>query len=326
MSLSHESHETRYSDEQLARYLLRLLPEADVERIDELSIADEEMAWRLRVVEDDLVDAYVSGSLTGETLKQFQAIYLSSERRRRKVQFAGNFLAKVGEVENVAKVDREAGVSNVLRPARWNPPRAMTIAAVAAAATLLLVSGTLTVRDVRLRNVLTQIEGQSAALDQRARELEQQLNDSRAANAQAANELARVRAAMAELQSASARPQSRPDGASQTLGAIAILLLPQTRAVGQIPTVTVSAGTGRITFDLGLESSHSSRYQAAVKDPASNAIVWRSGRLAVTSKGDRPAVSVTIPASVLKAQHYAIELTGDSAEVVGTYAVRIAIQ
>src|SRR5215510_1642149 len=98
------SHDTRYSDEQLARYLLRLLPEADVERIDELSIADEEMAWRLRVVEDDLVDAYVSGSLTGETLKQFQFIYLSSERRRRKVQFAGNFLERV---------DQAAGVSTI---------------------------------------------------------------------------------------------------------------------------------------------------------------------------------------------------------------------
>src|SRR5262247_1167009 len=121
------SHETRYSDEQLDRYLLRLLPEADVERIDELSIADEEMAWRLRVVEDDLVDAYVSGSLTGETLEEFEAVYLSSERRRRKVQFAGNFLAKV---------EREMGGPKVARRG-WNVPQATPIWCLAAAAALL---------------------------------------------------------------------------------------------------------------------------------------------------------------------------------------------
>src|SRR5262249_41536128 len=104
------SHETRYSDEQLARYLLQLLPEDDIERLDEMSIADEEIAWRLRVVEDDLVDAYVRGSLTGETLKQFEAIYLSSARRRRKVQFAGNFLDKVV---------REASSSKTTVAHRW---------------------------------------------------------------------------------------------------------------------------------------------------------------------------------------------------------------
>jgi hypothetical protein len=314
------AHDTRYSDEQLARYFLQLLPEDDVERIDELSIADDEMAWRLRVVEDDLVDAYVSGSLIGEKLKQFESVYLASERRRRKVQFARNFLRKV---------DREAGASsasNMVRPVRWNPPRSMTVSAVAAAAALLLVCGALILRDVQLRNGLSQAQGQSAALERRARELEQQLNDQRSATTEAVSELARVRAAMAELQAESTSPPSGPGGASQTLAAVAILLLPQTRAVGQIPTLDVPQGTAEVTFRLQLESNRFSRYQAAVKDPASNAIVWRAGRLAVTSTGDRPAVSVAVPAGVLKAQHYAIDLMGDSTEVVGTYAVRIALR
>src|SRR5215510_1279506 len=111
MSLSHQTH---YSDEQLARYLLQLLPEEDVDRIDELSIADEEMAWRLRVVEDDLVDAYVGRRLTGERLKQFEALYLTSDRRRQKVEFAKSFRQKV---------DREAGTPTAR--SRWSPPRAM---------------------------------------------------------------------------------------------------------------------------------------------------------------------------------------------------------
>jgi hypothetical protein len=187
------------------------------------------------------------------------------------------------------------------------------------------VCGTLVIRDVRLGNVLSEARGQSAALEQRARELEQQLNDQRAANAETMRELERVRALMTELQAASVRPD-RPTSRAQPLGVIAILLLPQTRAVGQIPTVTIPRGSTEVTFDLQLESSRVSRYQAAVKDPSSNAIVWRTGPLAAASSGDRPVVSVAVPVSILKAQHYAIDLTGDSAEVVGTYAVRIAFK
>ena len=82
-------------DQQLVRYLLGLLSDEDAERLDELSIADDGLAWRLRAVENDLIDRYVGGTLDGETLERFESFYLSSERRRQKVKFAGNFLGAV---------------------------------------------------------------------------------------------------------------------------------------------------------------------------------------------------------------------------------------
>ena len=57
------------------------LPE-DAERLDEASIVDDEIAARLRMVEHDLVDAYVRGRLTGDTLARFESHYLASPRRR----------------------------------------------------------------------------------------------------------------------------------------------------------------------------------------------------------------------------------------------------
>jgi hypothetical protein len=83
------SSESGPDNQVLVRYLLGLLPDEDAERLDEASIADDEVAWRLRVVEDDLVDAYVNGTLAGETRKRFELVISSSERRREKVQFAG---------------------------------------------------------------------------------------------------------------------------------------------------------------------------------------------------------------------------------------------
>ena len=44
-------------DRQLIRYLLGLLPEDEAQRYDEQSIVDDDVAARLRQVENDLVDA-----------------------------------------------------------------------------------------------------------------------------------------------------------------------------------------------------------------------------------------------------------------------------
>jgi hypothetical protein len=63
-------HDSSSDDEQLVRYLLGLLPDEEAERLDELSIADDELAWRLRAVEDDLVDAYVTGSFIARFAKR----------------------------------------------------------------------------------------------------------------------------------------------------------------------------------------------------------------------------------------------------------------
>src|SRR5260370_8307919 len=82
-----------YDDRLLTRYLLGVLPAEEAERLNELSVADEEFAWRLNSFENDLVDAYVRGGLSGEDLQQFTAFYLSSPTRRHKVEFAEGLLA-----------------------------------------------------------------------------------------------------------------------------------------------------------------------------------------------------------------------------------------
>ena len=46
----------------LIRYLVGRASEEEAEQLDELSVVDEEFAIRLRAVEHDLVDAYVTAS------------------------------------------------------------------------------------------------------------------------------------------------------------------------------------------------------------------------------------------------------------------------
>ena len=80
--------DSRMIDGQLEGYLLGLLTEEDAERIDELSIVDDVVAWELVRAEYDLVDAYVRGELSGARLVQFTSAYVALPTRRDSVRFA----------------------------------------------------------------------------------------------------------------------------------------------------------------------------------------------------------------------------------------------
>ena len=77
-----------YSLEGIRKYLLGQLPAPETERLDELSIADEECAELIRAVECDLFDAYVRGELHGSELDQWRSRYATTERGRESVRFA----------------------------------------------------------------------------------------------------------------------------------------------------------------------------------------------------------------------------------------------
>ena len=68
--------------QKMIHYLLGSLPEKEAERLDELSITDDDFALRLNDAENDLVDAYVRGELSAETRERFKTFYLASSKRR----------------------------------------------------------------------------------------------------------------------------------------------------------------------------------------------------------------------------------------------------
>jgi hypothetical protein len=299
------SHEIAVHDQQLVRYLLGLLAEDEADRIDELSVVDDDLAARLRVVEDDLVDAYVRGALSGDTLKRFESHYLSSPLRRDRVTFARNFVSAVDRAQPLAA----AGIRT-----RSGRPRWVAGLAAAAAAVLLVASVGLLLQSVRLGRGLSDAESARIALDQRTRDLERQLAELRAANQTAVSELERLRGSSATAQ---------PDALR-----IALVLLPQTRAVGPVPTLAVPPGAARIGFELRLESNDFSRYQVGLRDPAANTTVWRSGWAAPRTSAGVSSVLIALPSELLKPQHYTFDLAGrgpgGGAEVVGSYTFEIA--
>ena len=253
-----------YDDARLIRYLMGELPAEQAEELDELSIVDEEFAWRLRAAEDDLVDAYVRGNLVDNELKKFRASYLSSPARQQKVEFAAALLelGKRRAPRTVARSGSWRGIFGQRPLFQW---------AMAGAALFLVVAGFLATDDIRLRREMREKASNSASA--REQQLEQQLKQQRAENDKLQH----------QLESAH---QSPPDFSQVTT--VALMLAPPTRGVARPVNLTVHPGTDLVALLLELESDDFPRYRVSVKDPETRRELWRSADLAAsTAAGHR---------------------------------------
>jgi len=295
--------------DELVQYLLGVLPPQDTERLDEASIVDDDIAARLRRVEDDLVDSYVRGQLSGDTLAQFESHYLASRHRRERVEFARKFLRAVD------KVDTETAPVAVDAPPKVGGSKVLATLAVAATLSL-AAGGALLLQNVRLGRGLREAQIDRVAVDQRARDLERQLKELRDANETATKELARARESATTV--------------VREAATVALVLLPQTRSIGPVPTLVMPAVTEQLGFELRLEANDFPSYQVGLRDPAVNTVIWRSGWIAAKSSAGQSAVRVGVPARALKPQHYSLDLSGrrpaGGTEVVGSYAFEIVPQ
>jgi hypothetical protein len=308
--------EPGWEDQQLARYLLGELSDEDADQIDERSISDETLAWRLREVEDELVDAYVGGRLSGDDLQRFKWFYLSSERRRDRVRFAEAFQQVAGSTNSQPLASRW----------RWLFERSVPLAwGVGLAAALMLVGcGALLQQDVNLRQALHSMQAESATLERRTQDLLRQLATQRSEAARAAQDLAQARASLEDA--ISAVPVSA-NASPRTLPPVSLLLLPQARSAGSPATLTLPRAATQVALQLQLEFDDFRGYRIAIQDPGTSRVIWRSERIPARASRGRPSLSVMVPARVLAPKLYAIELLGvganGDAEVVGSYSFRV---
>lgn len=316
-----------FDDEVLIRYLLGSLPEEEAERLDELSIADTAFASHLNAVENGLVDAYVEGTLSGETLARFKNFYLSSPKRREKVEFAKTLLRfKEKTVAAAAQSDTPRAATGArsqdqaLRshvPRRWYTVPRLGLQWGFAAAGVLMFAAVLYIfqENERLQKQGAQALSQQAALEQHAQELEKELIEQRSANTGMLRELESLRASLPE---------------SHALKTIAVLLLAPTRGAGQIPSVSVPPGTEQVRIHLQLEPNDFRLYQVALKDPSTGRILWDAIKLHPGSQGQNKVVSANVPARLLKQQNYVMELTGvptqGNAELLASYAFKVVLE
>jgi hypothetical protein len=307
-----------YDDRLLTRYLLGALPPEETERMDELSIVDDEFAQRLHAVENELVDAYVRNELPEIDVQKFKSFYLSSAKRRQKVQFAEAFEG----FKKPLRRSEEAAETAPVAPAEARPLRrpfslfaVRPWALVAIALAVALISGYLVYDNIRLQQQIGAARAEQARLLQHQQEFEQELKQQQSANAETQKQLEQARTSAPNL---------------RQLKTVAMLLWPPTRGATRIPALSLPEGTDLAVLTLAIESDEFSAYRAALKDPEANHVIWQSEDLESVPAGERRAISISFPASLLKAQNYIVELTvapaKGHAKMVGAYPFRVVLK
>src|SRR4029078_6143356 len=98
--------------------------------------------------------------------------------------------------------------------------------------------------------------------------------------------------------------QSEASPPSPSPSSIALVLLPQTRAVSEPPTLHVAPGVSRGRFELRLDPDDSAGYKAGLRDPRTNATVWRSTWMTLPARAGGSAVEVDVPVGLAKPAHF----------------------
>ena len=315
-------------DRLLTQYLLGSLPSEEIERLDELSIADDDFAAKLNSAEKDLVDAYVRGELPAADAHQFKSAYLTSPKRREKVRFAETFLSfqrraatrPVVVRAGVTPSEKHESVWKRILGGAWSGTSRSSNAwfaaqwGLAGAALLLLIaSGYLLNTNLGLRQQVSRSDSERALLAQKEQQLQHQFAVGQAANA--------------------ANPgmeKNNPQPSIDHLKVAAFVLMPPLRGSGPPPIVSWSAGTDLVVLKLELESSDFATYQVAIEDSATRQMAWQSAILKPFSEGDRRTVSFALPPNLLTPANYLVQLKGirpnGTTELVSSYPFRSVIK
>lgn len=296
------------NDPQLAQYLLGTLPAAETERLDELSITNDDFSWRLRSAENELVDAYVRSELSGDTLKRFHTFYLSSPKRRHKVAFAEGLFRFQTHAAKAARQPSDLGSFF----SRLFTPQRMVFQFAGAAFVMLFIAGYLLFDNMRLRNDMSNAQAVESSIRQNTQELQKQLEQERAASANSQNQV---------------QPAATEKAGLDKLNTLALLLPPPSRGLSSIKTITVHPNADLVVLLLALESADYPHYRVTLKDPATDTTVWQGSEVETTPAGDKPGVSVSVRANLLKTQNYVAEVAGISksgkVQIVGDYAFHV---
>lgn len=279
--------------ELMVRYLLSELSEEETERLDELSIADDEFSWLLSATENDLIDDYVLGKLSKERRQKFKSLYLSSPGRSisasrlQKVEFAEALLRQQERRQMSEKAQRRAPASFANH---W-----LQFAAVAALLMLLIST----------YMVYRKAGGASQAVQQ--------------AKVQPRREPG------PDMQGSKAVP-----GLPTLSPAAIFVLMPSTRAAGRLPRLVLSSGTAEVSFHLQLEFDEFPSYRVTLTDLASNRLAWESKLLRAVPRGKEREVSVTLTTGLLSSGNYSFELSGIPGthlpEVIASYPFKLVIR
>jgi hypothetical protein len=290
-------------------------------------VADEGLFEQVRVVEDELVEAYVRGTLAPAEREKFERGFLNSARRRGRVEFTRAMLGRMaGQGDAPAKKTDVAAANPSVWDAIINFFKTPTFAYGAAFALLaLIVGGWYLLRSSDRSEVALQVTPTPTAQPIRNENSTPGGNVPSGPNINSPAE--RPPDANNSSNAGGATPNGNqtpqtPKRPAEASAPVLALFAGAVRGEGKIPELTLPQGAPGVRLRLHLESQDYKVYRAEVVDP-DGARVFRSGDL--TAKNS--VVSLFVPARSLARGDYLVKLSGlnpqKENESVADYSLRV---
>jgi hypothetical protein len=291
------------SDQTIIKYLLNELSEDDQSRFEEAYFSDGSLFEQVRALEEELIDDYVKGDLSGRDRRGFERHYLASAERRAKIETARQLIelcSLKGPARTVSNDGIGSGFSSQLRrllaPGEW---RLSPVWGVAAVALLLLTTG-LVIEMMRLRGQLASVTEDRAAVERKAEESERQLAQERELLAEERKQGAGLREKLESLNSQSARPeQDRTPAQASNNQIVFLALTPGGRGIYDQARAVISAGASFVELrgELDMPGSANPRsYRAFVKTDDGSREIWAQAGIKPQRRKSTWYVVVRIPA------------------------------
>ena len=308
------------------RYLLGKLSDSEAALLEERYFAEEGVFDEIETAEDDLVDAYVRGSLTAEDRKRFEEKLSRSARLAERVEFA-RLLSKAASPSKVVHEEpAKASWWQNLFVFSWAPNAALGSAV--AVGLLLIVLGTpaafvwLRLRDER------RLAAERAVIEQQRQQLERRLSEQQAKTNQAETDLQNSKAEEERLQQEleAAKEQLARTFPQTTALASITLFATSSRGPGSRNVLTVPSTASTIQLKVVLDSDDYASYQATIKAPDDRVILDKAG-LRPRPSGQARIIVWQFSSRLLSPGQYVVSVSGltpsGTYEPVAEYPVRV---
>jgi hypothetical protein len=285
------------------RYLLGTLSEEERERLEERYFSDDKEFEEIEIAEEELIDRFVRGELTGTNLTEFEQTVARSPRLMERVEFAKLFADRL----------RAAPVVTPVKPGWWerifNVGVGSQLALACSAALVVLAVGVSLFGWWQLQQRSKRLAAQQAALEQRQRELDQQ----------AAQLAQRPQPSPSETRVPPPGLVPQPEAAPAML----TLFPGGSRSLSSSKDVRITSGTSDVKVTLNLRTTGYSSYNVKVNSVDRQGLFSVSG-LKPSITNNHGILTFRIPAQRLPHGDFYISVFGEPAnESVEDYPFRV---
>jgi hypothetical protein len=296
-----------YSSSELIRYLLRELPEDQVEEIEQRYFTNEDSFEELRRLEAELIDSYVAGELDSEQKKKFEQLYLSMPEGKSRVQFAEALRVKASKMPKPA--------TSFSGSKRWS-----AVYVLAAVLAVFAIAGAWMIWE------LVHLRAENRSAQQKIQQIQKKSDELQKQSA------AKIEQLTKELDSARMGEDVQPLPPIQGTkppqpSLLAVLMMPGVaRGSSGMQTISLDKGLNFVRFELKLDRDPFPGYRVSLQT-ADGEELWNLGLLKPMTTASGKTVKFDLPASRLDQRDYVLLLQGRAAgskfENVSAYPFRV---